>query len=304
MKPPNFVHKIVPWYIKNDTLPHMKKLIYCTSVVIFLLSNTASADIDSSDAFDQINNSFSAGFTVMHFNYRENAQEVNSDLPGNIEDYGNAFGLALNFRNVFFQKLYTDLYGEYAVGKLQYDGFLMFPDKNDAYVPSKHKNTNNFANIDMKLGVILLNNTYFQIIPYGGLGFRYWTPDTFHTYYNFKALVGAKLHCALSDNLILSPYTNIGTTLYSHAKAKVYDKTDNYQGKANHKLGNKIIKEFGLEINYRLDHELFVVGTVSHTHFEYKKSAPQTVGTVKDLTEPNSKTNELRFTFGIRYGFM
>lgn len=276
----------------------MKNLIYPVSIAALFLSNMAFAATDSLEAFEQVNNSFAMGITAIHFNYREDVLNADPQAPGNIEEYGNAFGTGINVRNLCFQKLYTDLYGEYAFGNLQYKGFGLYTNK-----PLSQKNPNNFANIDTKLGLVLLDNNYFQLIPYGGFGFRYWTPDSLHTYYNFKALIGTKINCALSDDLVLSPYVNMGTTLGSHAITKVYNQFSIYQGKAHHKLGNKLISEIGLEINYRLEHELFLTAMISHTHFAYEKSAWQLVGS-GSFIEPNSKTNELRVGIGIRFGFV
>lgn len=284
----------------------MKKLIYSISITMLLLStNIASAEVDIGDTLALINSSFSASFTTMRFNYLEaveDTREINPDIPGDIKDSGWAFGATIAFRNVFFEKMYTELSGEYTFGKLKYEGFT----KDASFTPLSQKVSSDFFNIDAKLGFILVDTQYFQIIPYGGLGFRYWQRHTMndYTYYNFKPIVGAKINCAFFDDLVLSPYANIGTTYWAHAKSKEYDDDKNYIGKANLKLGKKLIREFGLEINYRLDHELFLTGTVSHTHFGFGKSDPQDVGTRKGITEPNSTTNELRFSIGMRYGFM
>jgi hypothetical protein len=281
----------------------MKKIIYYTSFAGLLLSSAILADISTSDTFGQINNSFAVGFNLMHFNYREDAGDPAVGAPGNVEDYGHAYGLGLNIRSTFFERLYTDLYGEYAMGKLQYKGFNQLSKANPTYMPLSDKRSNDFVNVDMKLGAILLDTSYFQLIPYGGIGFRYWTPTTHNKYYNFKALLGAKTNLALSENLVLSPYANIGKLFYARAKAEVYDYYDgSLQGTANHKLGSKLIRELGVEINYRLDYELFLTAMVSHTHFEYEKSIVP-VGSMIS-TEPNSKTNELRFSIGMRYGFL
>lgn len=272
---------------------NMKKLIYFASIAIFLLSSLASADDDYPDVLEHINNSFFGGITVMHLNYKETFNK-DDNVPGSVEEFGWSYGLGLNFRNVFYDRLYTDVYGEFTTGKIQYDGYTQATRK-----PLKKKESHNFANIDAKLGDILLNTKYFQIIPYGGLGFRYWTPLNIRTYYNFKAYFGTKINCVLFDDLVLSPYANIGTTLYSHAKYKAASYSDGTStSKTNHSLGNKMLREIGLEINYRMEHELFVTGMISHTRFSYGRSVTQ-----GGYAEPNSTTNELRFVLGIRYGF-
>lgn len=278
----------------------MKRIICVTSIFMFFLSEIATADFGFHHIFEQINNGFNLGFTAMNFNYREDVRDVDPNAPGDVKNTGMAYGIAVGVRNVFLERLYTDLSGEYAIGKIRYDGF-----KHYTYVPVSNRATNDFVNLDAKLGVILLDHEYFQLIPYGGLGFRYWKLDTGddYRYYNFKAVVGSKINCTPIDNLVLSPYFNFGTTLGAHAKSKVYDINQAYQGKANLSLGNKAIQELGLEINYRLESEIFLVGTVSYTHFGFGRSSQQTVGSI-GVTEPNSKTNEVRFGIGIKYSFM
>ncbi len=288
---------------------HMKKLIYSLGIATALFSTIATADLEpDNDVLAEINNSFSAGLTFMHFNYRE----APDGLPINI--YGPAYGLAIGTRNVFFQRMYTDIAGEFAFGNLKYEGFLQNPTSSTPSqpppnIPYQTKQKDDFINVDAKLGVIILDYNLLQVIPYGGFGFRYWKQDTGHKYYNFKAMAGAKLNFAPTDNWAFSPYANIGTTLGAHAKPPVYIVLSNgttgaYQGTPSLSLGKKMIREFGLEINYRVDHELFVVGTISHTHFEYGRSAAQDVGVVKGEYEPDSTTNELRFGLGMRYGFL
>lgn len=288
----------------------MKNLIYSISTAVFLFSNVAAADIY--DPINQVNNSFAATINVMHFNYREDVVDAwntppvspnGSVPPGNVEQYGNAYSLALNVRNVFFSRLYIDLLGEYATGKISYDGYKKY---SQPWQPLQMKNMSNFFNIDTKLGLILLDTEYFQLIPYAGIGFRYWSFESGndYKYYNFKPIVGTRLNLAFFEDLVLSPYINLGKTLGAHSKAKEYDRNNNniYLGSVTHNLSSKLIREIGLEINYRLDHELFLTANVGHTNFGFGKSSWQDVGDAGDkVIEPNSTTNELRFGLGIRF---
>jgi len=291
---------------RNMALIFIKKMIYVAAVFIFLLSKTAVAYIayyEKPRVADQVNNSFFLGFTLMNLNFREDNIGLDHKVPGNVKDVGLAYGITANVRNVFFEKLYTDFSGEYVTGKIKYDGYKMV----SPYEPLSFKATNNFANIDAKLGVVLLNYEHFQIIPYGGFGFRYWSRTTSSDcrYYNFKPIAGVRLNISLGDDLVLSPYADLGMTLWGHAKSKAYDAAENFIGDVNHKLGNKAIREAGLEINYRLENEIFLTAAASYTGFMYGKSSPQHVGSyAKPFTEPNSKTNEYRFTLGVRYSFL
>lgn len=118
-------------------------------------------------------------------------------------------------------------------------------------------------------------------------------------------IAGVRMNIALSDNLVLSPYINLGKTLKGHAKSKEYTHDGSgyqYIGRANIKLESKTLRELGLEANYRLEHELFLTGTLRHTHFDYGTSSDCVAG-VRQVYEPNSRTNELQFSLGIRYGF-
>ena len=119
----------------------MKKLFYLTSGIISLLSNTTFAYyVDPHEVFDQVNNSFSASLTVMRFDYREYP-----DYTGPVDIYGYAFGPAIDFRNVFFTKIYADLAAEFTAGKLQYDGYYQ-----KSLKPLKYKEIHDFLNTDLK----------------------------------------------------------------------------------------------------------------------------------------------------------
>lgn len=238
--------------------------------------------------FDELNNSFSANASFAYLNYREHPQEINPDAPGDVTDIGLTYGLAINTRNLFFTKIYTDLTLEYVAGKIKYDGYEQSP----SYTVIKRKMMQSMINIDTKLGLILLDNNYLQLIPYGGLGFRHWQQATHLSYQHFKALAGVRLNCFLSENFSLSPFASIGTTLRPRAKNTVLPVTFH--------MGTKAIYEAGLELNYRLDDEIFLTSSASYTSFRYG----QDINTHPTYKEPNSKTQEIRFSIGIKYSFI
>ena len=94
-----------------------------------------------------------------------------------------------NTKNIFFDRIYTDLYGEYLMGKITYKGF-----HEKDLASASYKISNNLANLDAKLGLVLIDTQSLQVIPYGGLGFRYWKRHTMkeYTYYNFKPIIGIR----------------------------------------------------------------------------------------------------------------
>ncbi|MDR1057622.1 MAG: hypothetical protein LBL17_03590 [Coxiellaceae bacterium] len=279
----------------------MEKLCGWISIAILLLSSIVLAESDSYHILKLVNNSFYGGFALRHLNYQEDNLAIDPTLPKNISHQGLAYGLAINIREIFFERLYADLFGEFDTGQIKYDGFGLYSPHN----PIKQKNTNNFIDGDLKLGVVLLNHRCFQIIPYGWIGFHYWGISLSHSYdyYNFKSMIGTKINYVLFDSLVLSPYASIGKILGGHAKSKVYDRGNNFLGGVNFALGSKPIYEFGLEINYRLENEIFITSMVSYTKFSYGKSNWQTVGSERFI-EPDSKTNEVKFGIGVRYGLL
>jgi hypothetical protein len=283
----------------------MKKTIYIHAFLLFGLSEIVSAsNYELPNIFEQTNNGLGMSAVVARLSYRE----------PNVKEYGFVYGLALDLKNVFYKKLYTDLYGDFTTGKITYDGMNQLK-----YEPRKSKVEIDLSNIDGKLGVILLDSDYFQLIPYGGLGFHYWQRGTNQatiyrtTYYNFKAIGGARINFALSDKAVLSPYFNIGTTFGSHVKFTSYYTDFTPNGKFDLHLDNKIIYETGLEINYKLDDQIFLMGTLSYSRFGYGESeskpllrpVPLPNGKIGNSTsEPNSKTNEIKFGIGMRFGFV
>jgi hypothetical protein len=267
-------------------MKNMKKIFYAISFLLFALSD----EVFSYNILEQTNNGFGIGATVVHLSYRE----------PEVQNYGTIYGLSLDLRNVFYERLYADFYGDFATGKIQYDGVDKY-----THAPLKHKNDSDLFNVDGKLGVILLNTEYFQLIPYGGLGFHYWKQSSINKYYNFKAIAGTRVNFALFDNTVLSPYVNIGTTFGSHVKFTNYDPNGNINGKFNLKLGNKVIREVGVEINHKLDDQMFLFGTMSYTRFGYGQSEWRlTTDGLYQTQEPDSKTNEIRFGIGMRFGFL
>jgi len=276
----------------------MKKLIYVIGIVALLSSRIASANAVFHDAMEQVNSSFAAGFNFMRFNYVEDVRDAARDLdrippPGDVKNYGNAYGLMIQFRNLFYEWLHTEIAGEYATGKIKYDGYHQY-----TYEVRKYKKAQHFFNVDTKLGVLVFTSKYFQVIPYVGFGYHYWGASPNYNYSHYKPIVGGKLNFSFYDTLVLSPYVNVGKTLAARAKAKLYNRDGNFVNDVKYKLGGKNIQEFGLELNYRLDNEIFFTAMVSHTHFEYGKS-----GIVQSSIEPSSETNELRIGIGIRIGF-
>lgn len=272
----------------------MKKIFYVFSAFLVLAPGPILADygIDEVTTFDQVNNCFFAGPILMHLNFIEDKRK---NTPGPVENYGMSYGIILGFRKAFFDVVYSEISVEYTTGRLQYDGYK----REKPYPQLSFKETHQFINTDVKLGGIVYSGRYFQIIPYGGFGFRYWSFDMGedYRYHNFKAIIGAKLNFNPFDDLVLSSYVNFGTTFLGRAKAKVFE-TNKYLGKVNLHLGNRAIKEIGLELNYRLDREIFLFGLVSYNHFGFGKSDSQL-----GYSDPDSKTREMRYTIGIRYGF-
>lgn len=263
----------------------MRKTIYIASTIMLLISSSVLARKWDYHVFDEINNSFGVGINVLHANYREDANGAVASVPGTVEDYGNVYGVYLDVKNIFYNFIYTNLSGDYATGKLQYDGYNKV-----TLEPLKNKKSSDFINIDGKLGLVLLDTGYFQVVPYLGGGFYYWKlGNNFVSYYNYKGLVGARVNFALFDDMVISPYFNFGKTFMPRVK-------DGATGtKLN--LGKKPITEVGVELNYRWADEFFLTGFVSHSSFSY--------GTAETdhLIEPNSTTNNLRFGLGMRIIF-
>jgi len=282
----------------------MRKTFYGIVLVIFLFtSKVFAADaFEFHHVFDLVNNSFYTGCNLMYLNYKEDNLEVDPTLPGNVGDKGLVYRILLNFRKVFIERVYTDLFGEFGTGNIKYDGYLLNP----PHTPVQRTNFNNFIDLNLRLGGILLNQECLQVIPYGGLGYRYWDRNINGTYeyYNYKAVIGAKINFLLFGDLVLSPYANFGRTLGAHAKGDASDANNNNIGKLKFALQGKPIYEFGLEVTYKLENDFLIGGMASYTSYEYGKSDWQMAADGRKFIEPNSKTSEIRVGVGIRFGFI
>ena len=85
----------------------MKKINYILGVLSLFVSSTSFAyyAFGPRHIFQTTNESIAIGLNVMHFNYREAIKEVSpSRSKDNLEQYGNAFGVFINYRNVFFDE--------------------------------------------------------------------------------------------------------------------------------------------------------------------------------------------------------
>jgi hypothetical protein len=288
---------------QSMNMKKLRRFVFINIIMIFVVLAGGQAQAASShdEPMAIVNNSFAVNFTTLHLYYSESPQEINPNIPGDANDFGWMYGVAFNLRNVFFEMLYTDLTGEFAYADIEYQGY-----KQKTFEPLNTSVTNEILNVDAKLGLILLDTEYLQIIPYGGIGFRYWRRFTAYNYiyYNFKPIVGVKLNLGFFDDLVLSPYVNFGTILGAQASARVLDNITLQEiGTVNHQLKNKLFSEYGLEINYRLTEDLLFVASASYTQFKFGKSVAQVINGQLSQ-EPNSKTDELRFSIGMRYSFM
>ena len=66
--------------------------------------------------------------------------------------------------------------------------------------------------------------------------------------------------------------------------------------------GSKPIYQTGLEINYKCSDDLFFTGFINYTHFQYGRS--QIIWDpifMKNMIEPDSRTNEIKVGVGLRY---
>jgi hypothetical protein len=299
----------------------MKKPIL---ILVCLLSITSIIKAGMQDSIlDEVNNSASLNAGITYFKYAEPSIDTKMILtePVWMKEYGVLPNIAINIRNVFYDRIYNEFYFNYSFGLLQYDGFYQFPEpfiehaddtgnKYTVYKPipvSQQKNSRLF-NADCRLGVILLNTEYFQLIPYGNVGGRYWNigdGGNRRIYYNFKASAGIKASLSFFNNLVLSSFYSIGTTMYPRVKFNQYTQEGAPDGSFSLSLGKKPVYEYGLEITYRLDHEIFLNLSTSYTKFKYGKSN-ECLSLSKQyiMHEPDSKTNELKITLGILFSFL
>lgn len=285
----------------------MRKLKSIIVLVVCLSFGSAFAGLLENGALDQINNSIAVGGVGFNLDYKEeflskdNAQD--GTVPKSTES-GTILGLFLSARKAFVEKIYTDLYLDYYSDKLKYDGSSPGYNVQGQLVtitPFVGKFWHKFFDADFKSGYIFTftENNSFQVIPYVGIGYRYWYRQNNNLavqekYQHYKAIVGLKLNWWMTDSFILSPYVEGGQIFNAHMK---YCGIKENSG-ANYKLGNKPIYTAGLELNYKIFDEFFLNGFASYTQFKYGRSPVQ-----NGYLEPDSKTKELKFGFGIRYSW-
>jgi len=270
----------------------IKKLKKIIIFVVCFMFNPAFARLLENGALDQINNSVAFDVTGLNLKYWEYFFPSMGDDPRlKSTEAGTIVGLFLNIRKAIIEKIYTDLSLDYYSGKLKYDGIYI---KN--YLPAVEKFQHKIFNADFKSGYIFTftESNSFQIIPYVGIGYRYWyrgcDSNPREKYHHYKAIAGLKLNWLLTDDFVLSPYIEGGKIF--NARMRMVDYNRSYA------LGKKPIYEAGLETNYKLFDEFFLNGFASYTQFKYGRSGP----TIP--FEPDSKTNEIKFGLGIRYSWM
>jgi len=281
----------------------MKKLKSIIVLIACLTFSPAFARLLENGAFDQINNSIAVGVTGLNLKYWEYFFPSMEDDPrSKSTEAGTIVGAFLNVRKAIMEKIYTDLSLDYYSGKLKYDG-----SDRKTFAPLKGKFLHKFFDADFKSGYIFTftEGNSLQVIPYIGAGYRYWdrlnNTASREKYQHYKAVVGLKLNWLLTDDFILSPYVEGGKIFNARMKFCGNDKDDASLHGSNYKLGNKPIYTAGLELNYKIFDEFFLNGFASYTQFKYGRSAPQPIN---GSVEPDSKTNEIKFGFGVRYSWM
>ncbi|CAL7960595.1 conserved exported hypothetical protein [Gammaproteobacteria bacterium] len=279
----------------------MKKLKNTIVLLACLTFSPAFARLLENGALDQINNSVAVDVTGLNLKYWEYfSPSMGDSSKSKSTEAGTIVGFFLNVRKAIIEKIYTDLSFDYYSGKLKYDGIYQ-----KTYLPLATKFQHKIFNADLKTGYIFTftESNSFQIIPYVGVGYRYWNrqSDNFYNekYQHYKAVVGMKCNWLLTDDFVLSPYIEGGKIFSANAKEPYYG--------WSYILGKKPIYEAGLEANYKLFDEFFLNGFASYTQFKYGRSEYQykTIDdTIWRFCEPDSKTNEIKFGFGVRYSWM
>ena len=287
----------------------MRKLKSIIVLVVCLSFGSAFAGLLENGALDQMNNSIAFGGVGFNLDYKEtflptDNTSINGVAPKSTES-GTILGLFLSARKAFVERIYTDLYLDYLNDKIKYDGILV-NSNNTIFTPFSGNFWHKFFNADLKSGYIFTftDSNSFQVIPYIGVGYRYWdrlsNTISREKYQHYKAIVGLKLNWWMTDSFILSPYVEGG---------KIFSARMEYcKGSTSYKLGNKPIYTAGLEFNYKIFDEFFLNGFASYTQFKYGRSEKNIQKTADEsiLTsfEPDSKTRELKFGLGIRYSWM
>lgn len=294
-------------------------------VACFMFSHAFAGRLDNG-ALEQINNSAAFGVTGLNLKYWESFlpsdNTAENKVPPKSTEAGTIIGFYFNPRVSFNEKIYTDLYLDYYNEKLKYDGTETKPvevnengkviNKGENFYPFVHKFYHKLFNADFKTGYIFTftENHSFQAIPYVGVGYRYWYRQhnnlaVQEKYQQYKAVVGIKFNWLLSDDFILSPYIEGGQIFNAHMKFCGNSPSSPSAHGMKFKLENKPIYAGGLELNYKMFDEFFLNGFVSYTQFKYGRSAPKSSGIPnKNIFEPDSKTNELKFGLGVRYSWL
>jgi hypothetical protein len=270
----------------------MRKL---KNIIIFsacFMCSHAFAWQSEGDIFEQINNSYAIYLSGLNVNYKESSDTSNFKST----EAGTILGSNFDMRHTFLKKIYTDLYLDIYNGELEYDGALLDP----PHTPLKIKLRHLFFNTNAKVGYVFAadDSPSLQFIPYLGVGYRYWDRQynniVEEKYQHGKTIVGLKLDWLLTDDFILSPYIEGGTTFCAYMQS-------DYIG-LSYKLGSKPIYSVGLELNYKIAHKIFLSGFVDFTSFKYgisdKKFSVKRNGI---FWEPNSKTNEVKIGLGVRF---
>jgi hypothetical protein len=274
----------------------MKKQKIITIFIGCFLCGQAFAFADEDNIFYRLNHSFAVNVAALNFKYKEIFKPEQKSKKST--EAGTILGFDFSMRTVFWERIYGAFHIDFYGGALKYDGTTQgTPQKPPEPLVGDFNHW--FVNTDIKTGYILPVGDSIQVIPYVGVGYRFWNRGANDIgsgkiyYQNYKTIAGIKLDLLLTENFILSPYFETGKTLKPIVKDFGSDLTWN--------LGSKPIYSFGLELNYRAFSDLFLNVFVNYTRFEYgmsidkyssKKSA--------DCYEPNSKTNEIKVGLGIR----
>lgn len=276
----------------------MQKLRYIICTTCFItIQILAGVDVDN--ALEQVNNSIAIDVLGFNLDYKE--KFLPTDIAGlKSTEAGNIIGVVLEIRNIWVERIYTDLYFDYCRGKLKYDGSTQPPRPQPLEFKAEHR----FFTANIKAGPVFTftDDQVLQLIPYISVGYRYWYRHADNIagnekYQDYKITGGLRINWLVTEDLILSPYIAGGKIF--NANMKFYGKNDSSDG-FNYKLGNKPTYEGGIELNYRLFDEFFLNSFVTYSQFKYGRSATQSDRTY----EPDSDTREIKVGLGIRYSWL
>ncbi|CAL7960121.1 conserved exported hypothetical protein [Gammaproteobacteria bacterium] len=248
---------------------------------------------------DHINNGFTFGALGSSLSFADDKYIEKGTIPG----------LTYSASGVFAKHFYTKLYLDYSFGNLKYDGALI-----DSKNSTKNSRRNSVFNADINLGYTIPIYSSFQLIPYFGVGYRFWdraTDDDFFcinkaTYQHYNAFLGIKLNWELvSNKLFVSPHMQYGKIIYSNMKHDRKEREVELKGggKTNipgllldFNLGKESTYGLGVDLDYHLFDNFSLNTFINYTYFQYKQSDLQ-----KGYYEPNSKTSETKFGIALRY---